>query len=103
MLPYTVSDSFCVLAEITLQKTPSSAASRAMRGILVVLLSLNTRRTSFSSWGLYTCASAPPGNTSRRPASDLGAAKTVPTMPDSATQPSSKIATWEQTSFTTLI
>ena len=30
MLPYTVSDSFCVLAEITLQKTPSSAASRAL-------------------------------------------------------------------------
>lgn len=44
-----------------------------------------------------------PGNTSRRPASDFGAANTVPTMPDSATQPSSSMATWEQTSFTTLI
>ena len=36
MLPYTVSDSFCVLAEMTLQRMPSSDASRAMRGMLVV-------------------------------------------------------------------
>ena len=67
---------------MTLQKMPSSAASRATMGMLVVLLSLNTRR---------------------RPAADLGAANTVPTRPDSATTPPSRMATWLQISFTTLI
>ena len=33
----------------SVQKMFSSAASRAIRGMLVVLLSLNTSRTSFSS------------------------------------------------------
>ena len=76
-----------MLAEMTLQKMLSSAASRAIKGMPVVWLSLNTSRTMRSADGSYTMSvDAPPGNTSRRAGCGLGGGEhRADTSPDSAT------------------
>lgn len=52
MLPYTSSESFCVLAEMTVALMPSSVARRATSGMDVVFALRKMRRMRRCCWGV---------------------------------------------------